>query len=60
MENSLMSLEDLAKYIGMSKATICRYLKKGKLPEIQIGRLWKFRKEKIDKRLAVQEIENSR
>lgn len=47
MENRLMSLKDLAKYIGVSKATIYRYVKKGKLPAIQIGRLWKFRKETI-------------
>lgn len=60
MENRLMSLKDLAKYIGVSKATIYRYVKKGKLPAIQIGRLWKFRKEKIDKWLEGQEIANSR
>lgn len=55
MESHLMSLGELARYIGVSKATIYRYLKKGKLPAIKIGRLWKFRKEKIDKWLEEKE-----
>ena len=55
MESPLMSLEELAKYIGVSNTTVYRYLKQKKLPAIKIGRLWKFRKEKIDTWLERQE-----
>ena len=56
MENSLISLKELAKYIGVSKATIYRYVKRKKIPAIKIGRLWKFRREGIDKWLKKQEV----
>lgn len=55
MGNPLMSLEELAKYIGVSNTTVYRYLKQKKLPAIKIGKLWKFRKEKIDAWLERQE-----
>ena len=55
MESPLMNLEELAKYIGVSNTTVYRYLKQKKLPAIKIGRLWKFRKEKIDAWLEKQE-----
>ena len=55
MENSLISLKELAKYIGVSKATIYRYVKRKKIPAIKIGRLWKFRTERIDAWLNMQE-----
>lgn len=54
MENRLLSLKELSKYVGVSKATIYRYIKGRKIPAIKVGRLWKFRKEKIDEWLDKQ------
>ena len=58
MESPLMNLDELAQYIGVSNTTVYRYLKQGKLPAIKIGRLWKFRKERIDKWLEEKEKAN--
>ena len=55
MQSPLMNLDELAKYIGVSNTTVYRYLKQEKLPAIKIGRLWKFRKEKIDEWITRQE-----
>jgi excisionase family DNA binding protein len=55
MDSPLLNLEELAGYIGVSKATVYRYLKQKKLPAIKMGRLWKFRKEAIDEWLKRQE-----
>ncbi len=55
MQERLMSLGELAKYIGVSKATIYRYVKRKKIPAIKIGRLWKFRRNKIDAWIEKQE-----
>ena len=48
MERPLMSLKELAKYLGISKVTLYRYIKNKKIPAIKIGRFWKFKKAKID------------
>ncbi len=55
MDKPLMSLQELADYIGVSNTTVYRYVKQKKLPSIKMGRLWKFRKEKIDEWLEEQE-----
>lgn len=58
MKSPLMSLYELAKYLGVSNMTIYRYVKRKKIPALKIGRRWKFRKERIDKWLEEKEKAN--
>ena len=44
----IMNIEEVAKYLGVSAATIYRYVKQGKIPASRIGKFWRFKKEKID------------
>lgn len=55
MDSPLMSLGQVATYLGVSNTTIYRYVKRKKIPSLKIGRIWKFRKEKIDAWLEKQE-----
>ena len=55
IESPLLNLAQLAKYIGVSPASVYRYIKAKKIPAIKIGHFWKFRKEKIDEWLEKRE-----
>jgi excisionase family DNA binding protein len=42
----------IAKYLKLHQITICKLSKEGKIPAIQIGRVWRFDKEVIDEWIA--------
>ena len=48
MDDRWMSVEEIATYLGVSKDTIYNWINKKKMPSHKIGRLWKFKKEKVD------------
>ena len=47
--SELMKTKELAKYLKLHEITITKYAKAGVIPGIRIGRVWRFRKEAIDK-----------
>ena len=55
MQSPLLNLEEMAEYIGASNTTVYRYIKQKKIPALKIGKLWKFRKERIDEWIKEQE-----
>lgn len=49
MANSgLMTIEDLADYLKVTRRTIYEWLKNNKIPAVKLIGQWRFRKEKID------------
>ncbi|MCK4354257.1 MAG: helix-turn-helix domain-containing protein, partial [Dehalococcoidia bacterium] len=44
----LMTVEELAEYLRITKRTIYRLLKKGNIPAVKVGHKWRFDKETID------------
>ena len=42
------SLEETAKYLGVTKDTIRNWIKKTDIPAHKIGRLWKFKLTEVD------------
>jgi excisionase family DNA binding protein len=46
--NRLMTLEDVANYLSLSKDTIYRMANAGKIPASKVGSQWRFRKEDVD------------
>jgi excisionase family DNA binding protein len=47
-----MTTKEMAKYLRLHEITICKLCKKGKIPAIQIGRVWRFDKGVIDAWIA--------
>lgn len=47
--NTLLTVDELAEYLGLKKQTIYNWLHKGKISGIKIGKVWRFEKEEIDK-----------
>lgn len=43
-----MTLEEVARYLRLSKDTVYRMASGGKLPASKVGSQWRFRKEDVD------------
>ena len=43
-----LSVEEIAKHLGVSKETIYRWVEKQKIPSHKVGRQWKFKITEID------------
>ncbi len=45
-----LSVDEIATYLGVKRDTIYKWIeRKGMPPAHKVGRLWKFRKDEIDK-----------
>jgi len=45
----VMTLQEVADYLRVGRATIHRLLKRNEIPAFKIGRRWRFKVEEIDK-----------
>jgi len=45
----VLTIQELAVYLKISKSTIYKLVREGKIPSQKIGRHWRFRKEAIDR-----------
>ncbi len=52
----LMTVDELADYLGLKKQTIYNWLHQKKISGIKIGKVWRFDREYIDKWL--KEMQN--
>ncbi len=48
MENRWLSVDDICKYLGISRDTAYKYIETRGLPAYRIGRLWKFKQQEVD------------
>lgn len=52
---TIMTVDEVAKYLRMHEMTIYRMAAEGRLPAYKIGNRWRFKKERIDEWLRSQE-----
>ena len=50
----IMTLAEIAKYLGVHPMTVYRMLKTGRLPGFKLGRQWRTKKDLLDAWLATQ------
>ncbi len=43
-----VSVEDVARHLGVSKDTIYRWIEADRLPALKVGRFWKFKLQEVD------------
>lgn len=55
---SLMTIDEVAKYLRIKKVTIYKHVQDGKLPGFKVGSKWRFKKSTIDKWIAEKEKAN--
>ena len=44
-----LSVEEIARHLGVSKETIYRWLERETIPAHRMGKLWKFKPSEVDK-----------
>ena len=49
MDDRWLSVVDIAEYLGVKKDTVYKWLSKKTIPAHKVGRLWKFKKDEVDK-----------
>lgn len=52
--SALMSLVDVARYLGMKERTIYEWAQSGRIPAFKLGATWRFRQSEIDAWLETQ------
>jgi excisionase family DNA binding protein len=52
---SLMTVDELAKYLRMKKVTIYKHAQEGKVPGFKVGSTWRFKKTSIDRWIEAKE-----
>ncbi len=51
----IMTLDEVRKYLKVHRSTVYRLAEEGKMPASKVGRVWRFKKERIDEWLKKQE-----
>ena len=49
MEDRWLSVEEIASYLGIKRDTVYRWINEKQMPAYRMGRLWKFKKDEVDK-----------
>jgi excisionase family DNA binding protein len=49
MEDRWLSVDEIGAYLGIKRDTVYKWLSEKQMPAHRMGRLWKFRKEEVDK-----------
>lgn len=49
MEEDILTLEEVAKYLKLKPQTIYTWAQDGKIPAAKLGKEWRFRKSVIDR-----------
>jgi excisionase family DNA binding protein len=53
-EEALLSMTDLAEYLHLDEGTVSRLVTAGKIPGVQLDRVWRFKRGQIDKWIEEQ------
>lgn len=49
MEDSILTIEEVANYLRVSERTVYDWAQKGEIPSGKIGTVWRFKKDEIEK-----------
>ena len=49
MEEEILTIEEVAKYLRVSERTVYDWAQKGEIPAGKIGTVWRFKKSEIEK-----------
>ncbi len=51
---TIMTLEEVAKYLRVHKSTVYRMTRAGKIPSTRVSHQWRYKKARVDEWLARQ------
>jgi excisionase family DNA binding protein len=47
-EDRWLSVDEIAEYLGVVKASVYRWVERKQLPAHKVGKLWKFKRDEVD------------
>jgi excisionase family DNA binding protein len=50
--HEIMTTSELARYLKVSRAEVLRLARRGKIPGLRVGRLWRFKRYEVEKALS--------
>ena len=59
MQRSILTVDEVAKYLGIVPGTVYRKARNGEIPAVKMGKIWRFPKDALDEWLhdtALQSI----
>ncbi len=59
MDDRWLSVDEISRYLGITRFTVYKWVKRLDLPSHKVGRLLKFRKSEIDDWVRTQETKNT-
>ncbi|MBU4262050.1 MAG: helix-turn-helix domain-containing protein [Proteobacteria bacterium] len=59
-KESILTIDDLAEYLKISKSSLYKLAQAGKLPGQKIGRHWRFHKDAVDQWLKESALDKRR
>lgn len=60
MEDDILTIEEVAKYLRVSERTVYDWAQKGEIPSGKIGTVWRFKKSEIEKWVNDRLVVNSK
>ena len=55
-QNAIMTIDDVASFLKLSKITIYKLVKKGDIPAFRVGNSWRFQRDKIEQMIASHDL----
>lgn len=55
MDDQILTLEEVSRYLKVNKATIYRLAQAGRIPASKVGKVWRFKRDRIETWFAGQE-----
>ena len=55
--SQVMNVDEVARYLGVVPDTIYRKARRGEIPAVKMGKIWRFPKEALDKWLNDSALE---
>ena len=54
--HELLSVEEVASYLGVGPITVYRWCRQGRLPALKVGKVWRIRRGALEDRGAMLEL----
>ena len=55
MDDRILTLGEVSSYLKLHKATVYKMAQTGKIPALKVGKVWRFKREKLEAWLERQE-----
>lgn len=55
MPREVMTVEEVAEYLGLSKPTIYKLARRGEIPAAKVGRSWRFHRHAVEQMMLPRE-----